>query len=109
MTVRRGEVYYAGMPNHPKPRPAVVLTADWLSGHSLDLMVVPITSVERPSFPTRVEIKAGDGGLKARSWAKCDQVTTVPKSHLSGRPIGRMSAERMSRIGEAARLALGFD
>jgi mRNA-degrading endonuclease toxin of MazEF toxin-antitoxin module len=57
MTVSRGEIYYAGMPNHPKQRPAVILTANWLSRHSLDVMVVPITSVERPPFPTRVELR----------------------------------------------------
>jgi mRNA-degrading endonuclease toxin of MazEF toxin-antitoxin module len=108
MTVSRGEIYYAGMPNHPKQRPAVILTANWLSRHSLDVMVVPITSVERPPFPTRVELRPGEGGLKMRSWAKCDQVTTVPKNLFSERPIGRLGPERIRQIEEAVRLALDF-
>jgi mRNA-degrading endonuclease toxin of MazEF toxin-antitoxin module len=108
MTVSRGEIYYAGMPNHPQHRPAVILTANWLSRHSPDVMVVPITSVERPPFPTRVELKPGEGGLKLRSWAKCDQVTTVPKALFSEGPVGRLGPERIRQIEEAVRLALDF-
>ena len=51
-----------------------------------DVSVVPLTSVPRANFPARVELPAGVGGLKTASWAKCDQVTTLPKPHLA--PIG---------------------
>jgi mRNA-degrading endonuclease toxin of MazEF toxin-antitoxin module len=43
-----------------------------------------------------------------RSWAKCDQVTTVPKTLFSERPIGRLGPERIKQIEEAVRLALDF-
>jgi len=43
-----------------------------------------------------------------RSWAKCDQVTTVPKALFSERPIGRLGPERIKQIEEAVRLALDF-
>jgi mRNA-degrading endonuclease toxin of MazEF toxin-antitoxin module len=43
-----------------------------------------------------------------RSWAKCDQVTTVPKVLFSERPIGRLDPERIKQIEEAVRLTLDF-
>ena len=108
MIVRRGEVFLVAIPNQQKPRPAVVLTADWLSRYALDVTVVPLTSVARSAFPTRVELPAGEGGLKKNSWAKCDQVTTVPKELLVGEAFGRLSPGRIRAIEEGVRLALGL-
>ncbi|MEK7405134.1 MAG: type II toxin-antitoxin system PemK/MazF family toxin [Acidobacteriota bacterium] len=108
MPVSRGEVYLAAIPGQTKPRPAVVLTADWLSRYALDVTVVPLTSVARGGFPTRVELAAGEGGLQVRSYAKCDQVTTIPKALLAGRPFGRLPAARMKGIEDAVRLSLGI-
>lgn len=108
MTVRRGEVYLTALPNQAKSRPVIVLTADWLSVYALDVTVVPVTSVARARFPTRVELPAGEGGLKVRSWAKCDQVTTIAKDLLTGRSFGRVGAETMQAIEDAVRMALGL-
>ena len=107
MTVRRGEVRLAALPGQ-KPRPAIVLTVDWLSQFALYVMVVPVTSVARGNFPTRVEIPAGEGGLRIRSWAKCDQITTVVKSALAAAAFGRVSARKMAEVDDAVRLAVGL-
>jgi mRNA interferase MazF len=106
--VSRGEVYLAAIPNQTKPRPAIVLTPDWLSRYALDIAVIPVTSVARASFPTRVELPAGEGGLKTKSWAKCDQVTTIPKDLLLGKAFGRLTAGKMRAIEDAVRLGLGI-
>lgn len=45
---------------------------------------------------------------ESRSWAKCDQVTTIPKNLLTGKPFGRVTAAKMRAIEEATRLALGL-
>src|SRR5262245_32753967 len=108
MAIRRGEIYLAALPNQAKARPAIVLTADWLSQYALDLSVIPLTSVLRANFPARVELQPGEGGLRTRSWAKCDQVTTIPKSLLVGSPFGRLRAARMQAIEAAVRMALGL-
>ena len=68
--------------------------------------MVPISSVARGKFPTRVPLSAGEGGQHTDSWAKCDQVTTVNKSGLFGDPFGRLSDARMQEIAGAVRLAL---
>ena len=108
MTVNRGEVYLVGLPGQVKTRPAVILSADWLSQYALDVTVVPLTTVSRGNFFTRVELPAGDGGLKMSSWAKCDQVTTVPKDLLAAIAFGRVGPRKMAEIEEAVRLALGL-
>ncbi len=107
MTVRRGEVVLVAIPNQ-KARPSIVLTPEWLSRYSLDVSVVPLTTVARTRFPTRVELPAGEGGLNKTSWAKCDQVTTVPKTLLIGQPFGRVSPGLLEAIEAAVRLSLGL-
>jgi len=106
VTVRRGEVYLVSLPGQTKPRPAVVLTADWLSDYALDVTVAPITSVARSNFPTRIEVRAGQAGLRVRSWIKCDQVTTMPKALLGPRPFGKLSPDVLLQVDRAVRLAL---
>ena len=108
MTVKCGEIYLATLPGQVKPRPAVILTADWLSQYALDVSVVPLTSVPRANFPTRVELPVGEGGLKTASWAKCDQVTTLPKALLAPRAFGRVGLRKLAEIEGAVRLALGL-
>jgi mRNA interferase MazF len=108
LTVKRGEIYLAALPGQVKPRPAVILTADWLSQYALDVSVIPLTSMARSNFPTRVELPAGEGGLKTASWAKCDQVTTLPKALLAPRAFGRVGLRKLAEIEEAVRVALGL-
>ena len=56
----------------------------------------------------RVELPVGEGGLEKISWAKCDQVTTIPKSLLMGQAFGRISVAKMEAIDKAVRTALGL-
>ena len=103
---RRGEIWLVGVPDDTKRGPCVVFSTDRLNQHALDVTVVPITSVARGNFPTRVPLAAGEGGLHTDSWAKCDQVTTVNKSRLVGGSFGQLSDARMQEIADAVRLAL---
>lgn len=74
---RRGEVYLVRL---DKNRPVLVISADALNRSALDVCVVPMTSVERPKFSLRVQVKPGEGGLRRDSWPKCGQVTTLEKN-----------------------------
>ena len=89
-----------------KERPALVISCDALNIHSLDVCVVPISTVEHKAFSLRPKIKAGDGGLDRDSWIKCDQVTTVEKVSAVYPPLGRMSEQSLARVGEAVKRAL---
>ena len=102
---RRGEVYWAQL---DKQRPVLILSADAINRSALDVCVVPLTTVERPAFTLRVPIAAGDGGLKQRSWAKCDQVTTIEKALLR-RAAGEVSPSVLASVEQAVRLALQLE
>jgi len=102
---RRGEIYWIKV---DKRRPAMVISADALNRHALDVCVVPITTTEHKRFSLRVPIRAGEGGLPSASWAKCDQVTTVERTVLLYPPSGRLSSITLGKIEQAVKLALEF-
>ena len=100
---QRGEICIMRL---DKDRPALVISADLLNRHALDVCVVSITSVEHRKFSLRVPLKPGEGGLKQASWAKCDQVTTLGKNLVRYPPLGRLSAATLLRVEAAIKIAL---
>jgi mRNA-degrading endonuclease toxin of MazEF toxin-antitoxin module len=103
--LRRGEVYLARLDKH---RPAVILSIDELNASSLDVCVIPITTVQRDNFSMRVRIDAGDGGLNSLSWAKCDQPTTIEKTRLIPNALGFLSLTAFEEIERQVKICLGF-
>jgi mRNA-degrading endonuclease toxin of MazEF toxin-antitoxin module len=100
---RRGEMYLVRV---DKERRTLVISSDALNRHALDVCVVPITSVEHRKFSVRVALPRGEGGLDRASWAKCDQVTTLPKNLIRYPPLGRLSDATLARIESAIKTAL---
>ena len=100
---RRGEVYLVRL---DQDRPALVISADALNRHALDVCVVPLTTVARAEFSLRVQVKPGEGGLSRDSWAKCDQVTTLDKNLLLDPPLGRLTDEALKTSEQRIKLAL---
>ena len=100
---RRGEVCLVRL---DKNRPALVISADALNRHALDVCVVPMTTVGRARFSLRVQVRPGEGGLSRDSWAKCDQVTTLGKDLLLYPPLGRLTDETLKAIEQGVKLAL---
>ena len=92
-----------------KPRPTLVISSDALNRHALDICIVPITSVEHRRFSVRVALPRGEGGFDHASWAKCDQVTSLPKNPISHPPLGRLSDEILARIESAIKTALDLN
>ncbi|HLE37190.1 MAG TPA: type II toxin-antitoxin system PemK/MazF family toxin [Candidatus Acidoferrales bacterium] len=102
---RRGEIYLVAM---DKVRPVVVLSIDGLNRHARDVCLVALTTVNRPNLSLRVAIAAGAGGIRKDSWAKCDQVTTIPKKDLIYPPLGRVPSSLLQSIEEKVRITLGL-
>ncbi|MGC2107922.1 MAG: type II toxin-antitoxin system PemK/MazF family toxin [Candidatus Korobacteraceae bacterium] len=100
---RRGEVCLIDL---HKQRPALVLSSDALNAHSLDICVLPISTVEHKAFSLRVQLHAGDGGLNRDSWAKCDQPTTIQKETVLYPPLGRLRTDSMEKVEAAVKRAL---
>lgn len=103
---RRGEIYLVRV---DKERPTLVVSSDALNRHALDVCVVPITSVEHLRFSLRVSLSRGEAGLDRASWAKCDQVTTLPKNLIKYPPLGRLSDASLRRIESAIKTALDLN
>jgi len=100
---RRGEICLVRL---DKERPALLISSDALNRHALDVCVVPITSIEHRRFSVRVALPRGEGGLERASSAKCDQVTTLPKSLIRYPPLGRLPDSTLARIESAIKAAL---
>ena len=90
-------------------RPALVVQTDLLNqvdGYALTI-IVPLSTKGRPS-PSHVELQiSSENGLDRVSYAKCEQLYTVPKAGLITRR-GTLNATDLYRIKEALRLVLAL-
>ena len=90
--IRRGEIWTVVPPAHPKPRPVLVISINALNESAWpDVLIVPITSVPgalRVQLPEKPE----ETGLRTTSYAKCESVGALQKSHLKKR-IGILPPE----------------
>lgn len=100
---KRGDVCLFAL---DKERPAVIISTDALNRFSLDVCVVPISTVEHKQFSLRPKIASGEGGLAKDSWAKCDQVTTLEKSLAVYPPLGMLPPGALTRLEDAVRIGL---
>ena len=100
---RRGELCLAAL---DKARPVLVVSSNSLNRYSLDVCIVPISTVEHRSFSLRPKLRAGESGLARDSWVKCDQVTTLEKNVIRYPPLGAISPESLNRVERAIKQAL---
>jgi mRNA interferase MazF len=92
-----------------KERPALVISNDALNRFSVDVCVVPLSTVEHKQFSLRPKLTAGTGGIQRDSWLKCDQPTTLAKDSAVYPPVGFLSGESMSIVEAALRKALHLE
>ena len=88
--IRRGDIWTVSLPAFPKPRPALIVSIDPINDLRPDVLVIPITTRTAPlrvAMPDEPAIT----GLRESSYAKCESVGPVHKSHLKAR-IGRLPA-----------------
>lgn len=94
--IRRGDIWTVAFPSFPKPRPALVVSIDPINDLRPDILVVPITT---HLGPLRVALPEDfkTTGLREPSFAKCETVGPLHKSHLKLR-IGRLPASAWPAI-----------
>jgi mRNA-degrading endonuclease toxin of MazEF toxin-antitoxin module len=100
--MRRGEIWTVVPLDHPKPRPAVILSVDGWNEHAPDVLVVPLTTRPGPSRPG-----VRHPGLRELSYAKCGALNALPKTRLKQR-VGRVDAAILAAIGRELRRLLGL-
>lgn len=108
----KGDVYLAALDpsqgsEQPGTRPVIVVSRDAINMVSPVVVVVPLTSRtnKKRLLPSHVEIKMGDGGLKADSVALCEQVRAISTTRLIN-PIGHLTGFSISQINAALKIAL---
>jgi mRNA interferase MazF len=107
--MRRGEIWsVSGGPDYAgKPRPAIIIQDDTL-GETRSITLCALTSNDADSGVLRpVLIPSAENGLRTRSFAMVDKVTTVPKTKL-GMRIGKISAADIRRVDRGLLVFLGL-
>ena len=88
-------------------RPALVVSVDQFNEGPAGLVVLlPLTTTER-SVPLHVEVTPPDGGLRSRSFVKCEDVRSVAKERLIER-WGLVSTATMSLVEDRLRILLAL-
>lgn len=108
MEILRGDIFfvspggnYCGSEQKPN-RPGIVVSNDLANKHSPNVEMVFLTSQEKKSLPTHVEVIA-----KVPSIALCENIQTVSKERLSDF-IKSCTATEMKKIDEALLVSLGM-
>lgn len=86
-------------------RPCLVVSADPLNHGPAELVIVlPITSRDK-QIPAHVMVRPPEGGLKHRSFVKCEDIRSVSTIRLV-EPWGRVAKETMEAVGYRLRMLL---
>jgi mRNA interferase MazF len=104
--VRRGDLYWAELPEPYGRRPVLVVSRSAGLGVRTRVTVAPVTSTERGIAS---EVRVGTRqGVRAGSVVTCDNLQTLLRDRLDERPIGRLSVPKTIELDAALRFALGI-
>lgn len=101
--VTRGEVWWYEPPES-KARPYLILTRTEVIPHLSDLLAMPATRTVR-GIPTEVPLDHDDG-MPVECVLTADNMSLVQSAFLT-QPIATLSADRMTDVCEAIRIATG--
>lgn len=86
-------------------RPALVVSVNTFNHGPADLVIVlPITSIEK-RVPFHIKIDPPEGGLRRRSFVKCEDVRSISKQRLLNR-LGNVSAGTLSLVEDRIRILM---
>jgi mRNA interferase MazF len=103
--MRRGEVWWAGLPAPAGRRPVLLLSRDEAYAVRELVTVAPLTTRTR-GIPSEVPLDRSDGVPKACA-VNLDTITTIPKA-LLGTHVSTLTPLRMAAVDRAIRYALGL-
>lgn len=110
MTVRRGEIWLVdfGDPvgrEQSGRRPAVVVSADPLNDSPAGVVIVVPTTTTARGLPSHIEIDPDHSGLDEVSYAKCEDIKSVPEQRLIAQ-LGLAGEDATFQIARALRFLL---
>lgn len=101
--MRRGEVWWARLPQPVGRRPVLLLSRDIVYEVRRSVTVAPLTRTVR-DIPTEVLLDRSDG-LPVDCVVNLDDIATIPKARLDA-PMATLSSGRMRLVDDAIRFAL---
>ena len=103
--MKRGEIWWAGMPEPAGRRPVVLVSRDSSYAVRASVTVVEVSRTLR-MIPSEVPLGKRDG-LPRRCAANADNLLTIPKTWLETR-IAPLSADKLAALEAALRFALAL-
>jgi len=106
----RGEVWYVDLDpvrGHEQAgrRTALIVSADIFNGGPAGLVILaPITTRDR-GVPLHVGVDPPEGGVRQRSFIKCEDVRSVDITRLSRR-LGAVASETLAEVEDRLRTLL---
>jgi mRNA interferase MazF len=106
----RGEVWFVDLDpakgrEQTGRRPCLIVSDDDLNRSRADLVIViPITSNHK-QVPSHVELLPPDGGLKLRSFIKCEDLRSISTDRLI-KVMGHVNRATLDKVEERLRLLL---
>ena len=107
--IKRGEIYYIDLSSSKGSeqgglRPCVIVQNDKGNEHAPTTIIIPLTTQTKRKLPTHANVREGT----KLSLALCEQIRTIDKSRISGRPIGKCSPHTMEQIDMCLKISLGL-
>ena len=113
MTVQRGDIYYADLPNNigavqSGVRPVLVIQNDVGNKFSPTTIVAPLTSnLRKKRLPTHVLVEAEAFGLRKDSVVLLEQIMIVDKTILKDK-LSFLDEDKMEDVDQAIGVSLGL-
>lgn len=101
--MRRGEIWWADIPQPIKPRPVIILTRNAVVD-TIGSVVVALITRTRRGLPTEVLVGRSEG-LPSPSVINLDNIMTIPRYRLQ-HLMGGLSGQRIVELNQAIRIAL---
>jgi mRNA interferase MazF len=108
----RGEVWVANLDptrGHEQAgqRPCLIVSVDLFNhGPAALVIVVPLTTRSR-QIPSHVAVDPPEGGLRVRSYIKCEDVRSISVDRLVER-WGQLSSDTIALVEDRLRILLGL-
>ncbi|MBQ6943675.1 MAG: type II toxin-antitoxin system PemK/MazF family toxin [Ruminococcus sp.] len=109
MLIKRGDLFYADLnpvigSEQGGIRPVLVVQNNVGNMHSPTIVVLPITSSNKPSLPVHAKVDDNDL-LTDGSIALAEQIRTIDKRRLRSY-IGSLDSDAMKRVDEIIKISL---
>jgi mRNA interferase MazF len=107
--LKRGDIVTIAAPgDYGKPRPALIIQADFFNDTHASITLLPLTStiIDAPLFRVTLDPNR-QNGLSRVSQIMVDKVITLPREKI-GKRVGHVGDSVMTRVGRALSVWLGM-